>query len=96
MIATKTILHTQELLSVLLVFIANSDSNWFTINGETSRDISLCCRLGFYNPTEYHMFFVHAGLAGYGINKQKSRKAISKTISKIHNNDISANVCSLA
>ena len=32
-----------------LVFLASSESHWFTINGDATHDFSLCRRLGFYH-----------------------------------------------
>ena len=69
-------LRAQELLLVLLVFIANSDSRWFAINGETANEFSLCHRLGFYDRTDYYAFLVHGGLAGYDINKKTGQKEL--------------------
>jgi len=74
--ATETMRRAQELLLVLLVFIAQSDSHWFTINGETSREFSLSRRLGFHDRTDYYAFLVTGGLAGYEINKTTKVKEL--------------------
>ena len=57
--------RAQEQLLVLLVFLAQCGASWFTINGETSKEFSLCRRLGFYDRTDYYAFLVHGGLAGH-------------------------------
>ena len=59
--------RARALLLVLLVFAAQANSSWVTI-GETSRDCSLCSRIGFYDRTEYYAFLVTAGLAVYELN----------------------------
>ena len=76
MIVTKTMGRAQQLLLVLMLYIAQSDSHWFTINGETSRDISLCQCLGFHDAINYYAFLVTAGLAGYDINKSTQKKEL--------------------
>ena len=74
--ATKTMQRAQALLLVLLRFTAQSDAHWFTINGETSRENSLCRRLGFYDQTDYYAFLVTGGLAEYEINKKGGHKEL--------------------
>ena len=59
--------RARALLLVLLVFAAQANSSWVTI-GETSRDCSLCSRIGFYDRTEFYAFLVTAGLAVYELN----------------------------
>ena len=57
----------------LLRWAAQSDSFWFTINGETCWGISLCRRLGFFDDVStYYAFLVTAGLAGYDFPKNNS------------------------
>ena len=61
-------IRAREYLLVLLIFLADADSFWFTISGETSRDCSLGRRLGFYHKIDYYAFLVTAGLAKYKIH----------------------------
>ena len=74
MATSMSMRRAQEHLLVLLVFLAQCGASWFTINGETSKDFSLCHRLGFHDPNEYHAFLVHAGLAGYEINSKGKKE----------------------
>ena len=55
----------REFLAILLSFISMCDASWFTINGDTTYEFSLCQRLGFYHATDYHAFLVLCGLAGW-------------------------------
>ena len=73
---TASMRRAQEQLLVLLVFLAQCGASWFTINGETSKEFSLCRRLGFYDRTDYYAFLVHGGLAGYDINKKTGQKEL--------------------
>jgi hypothetical protein len=66
--ANATMIRAREYLLVLLIFLAEADSFWFTISGETSRDCSLGRRLGFYDKIDYYAFLVTAGLAEYRIH----------------------------
>ena len=69
----------QEHLLILLVFLAQYGASWFTINGDTSNECSLCRRLGFCNETDYYAFLVHGGLAGYENNKKQARMTSRST-----------------
>ena len=55
----------REFLAILLSFISTCKASWFTINGATTYEFSLCQRLGFYHATDYHAFLVLCGLAGW-------------------------------
>ena len=72
----------QEHLLVLLVFLAQCGASWFTINGDTSNEFSLCRRLGFCNETDYYAFLVHGGLAGYENNKKIGKNDLKIKIYK--------------
>ena len=59
--ANATMIRAREYLLVLLIFLAEADSFWFTISGEISRDCSLGRRLGFCDKIDYYAFLVTAG-----------------------------------
>ena len=66
--ANATMIRAREYLLVLLIFLAEADSFWFTISGETYRDCSLGRRLGFCNKIDYYAFLITAALAKYVIH----------------------------
>ena len=68
MAAKETKIRAREYLLVLLLFIAQADSFWLTINGGSSRDCSLGQCLGFYGKSDYYAYIVTADLATYAIN----------------------------
>lgn len=61
-----------ELFSIL----AQGSSHWFSINGDTSCEISLCRLLGFLSPMDYYAFLVSKGLAAYEFNSKKREMEI--------------------
>ena len=53
--------------NVMLEFLSNSASFWYTINitGDPSYDFSLCRRIGFCFENDWFAFLVGVGLGGY-------------------------------
>ena len=69
-------LQARTLLATLLVFIAAGDSFWYTINGDTTTQFSLCRRLGFFSEVDYYAFMIAAGLAGYTEKRGQAAKQL--------------------
>jgi len=70
--------RAKEHLLLLLIFLAQCGASWFTINGDTSDEFSLCHHLGFCDETDHYAFLVHGGLAGYETNKNTGKNKIYK------------------
>ena len=64
-------LRARELLVALISFVAAGPSFWYTINGDTTSEFSLCWRLGFFCEVDYYVFLVAEGLAGYAKRRGK-------------------------
>ena len=56
-----------ELFSIL----AKGGLHWYSINGDTSVEVSFCRRLGFFCSMDYYAYLVSKGLAVYQFNKTK-------------------------
>ena len=65
MLVSESMAKARSCLAVLLKFLAGADSFYFTINGATNTDFSLCRRLGFTSEDDYYAFLIAAGLASY-------------------------------
>ena len=57
-------------MAEVLAKLANSESHWYTINGDTSTDLLLCRQLGFFSRMDVYAFLFTKGLAAYGLNKK--------------------------
>ena len=85
----------QDLLATLLHHLSKSPSWWYTINDNTTTEISLAQRLGFFDEIDYYAFLVTAGLAGYDYKKNTTTKELKihkkAWVNKILHNDAIAN-----
>ena len=59
----------EDVLVELLGILVQGPSQWYTLNGDTSTQVSLCRVLGFFSETDYYAFLVHKNLAEYRFNK---------------------------
>ena len=69
-------------MAKLFSIFSKGSSHWFSINGDTSCNISLCRLLGFFSPMDYHAFLVSKGLAAYEFNLWKKEMEITIKIDK--------------
>ena len=63
----------EDVLAELLGILAQGPLQWYTLNGDTSTQVSLSRVLGFFSETDYYAFLVHKNLAAYRLNRA-SRK----------------------
>ena len=70
-----------DVLAELLGILARGKSQWYTLNGDTNTDISLCKVLGFYSKMDYYALLVSKNLAAYRMNRKT--KVMEITIDKL-------------
>ena len=61
----------EDKLAEVLAKLANGESHWYTLNGDTSSDLLLCRQLGFFSRMDYYAFLYTKGLAAYRLNKKQ-------------------------
>lgn len=66
--------HARAQLAIMIAFIAQGESFWYTINGDPSYEFSLCRRLGFTTEIKYIAFMVSANLAGYVVKPDGKKR----------------------
>ena len=66
--------HTRAELAIMIAFIAQGASFWYTINGDLTFEFSLCRRLGFTTEIKYIAFMVSANLAGYVVKSDGKKR----------------------
>ena len=59
-----------DILAEVFAILSKGGSHWYTINGDTSSNLSLCRRLGFFSEMDYYAYLGSKGLAAYIMNKQ--------------------------
>ena len=66
----------EDILLNLMAKLANGDSHWYIINGDTSSNLSLCRQLGFFSRMNFYSCLVMKGLAHYKFSKTTRRMEI--------------------
>ena len=75
-------LEEEDVLAELFSILSKGSSHWFSINGDTSCEISLCRLIGFFSLVDYYAFLVSKGLAAYEFNSRKREMEIAIQIDK--------------
>ena len=63
----------EDIFPEVLAKLANGNSHWYTINGDTSTDLSLCRQLVFLSRMDFYSFLFIEGPVTYNLN-QKTQK----------------------
>ena len=66
----------EDILLNLMAKLANGDSHWYIINGDTSSNLSMCRQLGFFSRMNVYSCLVMKGLAHYKFSKKTRRMEI--------------------
>jgi hypothetical protein len=66
-----------DVLAEMFSILAEGDSHWYPINGDTSIDIALCKLLGFTSFMDFYACLMNRSLSKYTFSKKKKKMSIS-------------------